>query len=325
MTWPTNWIEQAVYYQSLVDRLAQLQVQGSTVIVHSFTEPLQQDWEDAYTAQTGLVPPALPGTRLIWYDLKNGQPKHYETVWASDAVSIDPLVRPYLPKSQPRSCLRFLGTRQMMAASLFNPANSPIRHRAFSLTYDIGMLVRKNLISLIVHYRMYSPVQINLFGEHSAPVDYGTNWGYGDFSFGYYLERAGATTTSTQTFAGSTGGATPGYMPLASSYGNVSTIVTTEQNFGYSMIFAPAAATVGGTQQPLYPDIRFIGFAGALTAQATPLHVWQGMGAKLNEQYQANLKNLYVGTTANRGEFNEHAYLYGIFASDPGPLEVFDV
>ncbi len=91
------------------------------------------------------------------------------------------------------------------------------------------------------------------------------------------------------------------------------------------MIFGPAAAVISGTSQPIYNDLTFLGFTAALTAQATPLRLWQGFYAKYFDAYQANLKNLYVGTPANRGEFNEHAYMYGLFASDPGSLQVFDV
>lgn len=318
MTWPVNWIEQAQYYQELTDQLAQLQAQGSTVTVHSFSEPLQQDWEDAYVAQTGLIPAIVPGTRLIWMDLKNGQPKHYETVWSSDNISIDPLVRPYVARVQSRSCLRFLGTRQMMAASIFNPVNAPMRHRVFSLEYDIGMLVRKGLVMLIVHYRMYSPVMINVFNELGS-ADAGYTWGYLGGAYSGTLERAAAAVTSS---AG--GPLTTGYVPLSSYVGSAAN-VTTEQNFGYSMIFAPAAATLSGVQQPLLGHLSFLGFTGALTAQATPLRLWQAFGAKSFGDANANLKNLYIGTSANRGEFNEHAYMYGLFASDPGSLQVFDV
>ncbi len=104
-----------------------------------------------------------------------------------------------------------------MAASLFNPVNAPIRHRAFSLSFDIGMLVRKNLLAVIVHHRLFSPVMVSVFGEPGA-ADVGYAWGYPNISnfTGATLERAAGATTSTPQSLYSTSG----YAPVASYTGS---------------------------------------------------------------------------------------------------------
>ncbi len=312
MTWPTNWIEQAQYFARLQTDLTSLQAQSQTVTVHSFGMPTQQQWEDAYAQQVGQVPPIQPGTKLFWYDLKNGVPKRYATVTSSDGLTIDPLVRPFVSRTQSRGCFRFLGSRQLFHDSQINPVNSPIRHKEFSLMFSLGALVQKNLVALVIQYRMFSPVWISVAGDARGVATPDALWAI-DQMIWWTTERAAGVTTSANS-----SGSTDGYVRQT---GSAMTIVATEQQSGYTLVFAPAAAFHSGEYQPFNAGMMYMGLTAAQTALATPMHFWQSAGLKSDA---SGLKELYFGTADNFGLVTDRAYVYGIFATDPGPFEVFD-
>lgn len=317
MTWPTNWIEQAVYYARLRAELAQYQAQTQTVTVHSFTRPTQTMWEDAYAQQVSQTAPIQPGTRLFWMDLKNGVPKRYATVFMPDGITIDPLVRPFVSEDQPRSCFRFLGTRQLFDNGQINSVNSPIRHKEFSLILGLDTLVQKNLIALMIQFRMISPVFISLVGDARGSSEPDAIWG-SSFSNAYMtLERAAATTSASgiQTTMGLDGYTPETGLPTAH------TIVSTEVFTGYNLVFAPAAPMTNGEYQPFSAGMFYTGLIAAQTAQATPMRFWQAAGGKYDA---SGLKELYFGTRNQYGIMSDHVYVYGIFATDPGKIEVFD-
>lgn len=319
MSWPVNWIEQAQYYLRLQARLDALKAQSQTVVVYSFRKPTQQMWEDAYVNQVSQVPPILPGVRLFWFDLKNGLPKRYATVTAADGLTIDPVVRPFVGNNQPRSCFRLLGTRQLFEVGQFNPANSPIRHKGFSLMYDLEMLVKKNLVTLIVMFRETSPVWISVMGDWNGVNPLGgfpeVTWGNPSAIQWWTLKREAALAAVGATGATTTDG-------FVQQTVNSTAIVSTESYFGYSLLFSPAAAYVTDEHQPFSAGLNFQTLVGALTAQVNPLHLWQSFGLKYDG---SGLKELYFGTPAAYPLTADRAYIYGIFAGDPGPLEVFDV
>jgi hypothetical protein len=324
MTWPVPYIEQAVYYQRLLDELSTYQANNKPITVHSFSEPTQEQWEAAYIAQGLHQPPIRPGARLYWFDLKNGTTKAYTTVWKNNNVDIDPLVRPLSHEDQARGCLRYLGRRTTYGGSVFSASKSPIRYNAYGIFFDLELLVKKNLLAVIVQYKDQSPVMISFFGEVAA-ADIASQWGRTDQAFGYTLERAAAAATSTYRVVG--GGSQPVsdiYYTLASWNSGAITPVVTETNYGYALIFAPSAPFVNGEHQAGNNEMNYIGLAAALTAQATPLRLWQSFGSKYDG---SGLRELRIGTPTSRGatSANYTAHLYGLFASDPGVLEVFDV
>lgn len=313
MTWPVPWIEQAVYYQQLVETLAQYRAQHTPISVHSFSEPTQTQWENAYQAQSGLIPPILPGSRLMWHDLKNGSVKPYTTVYGPNGTDIDSTVRPLINDIDPQGCLRYLGRRRTYGGSLFYGHNTDVRYDAYGIFFDLQYLIDRGLVSLIVQYKSFSPVLISLHGE-VATADVASQWGRTDQAFGYSLERAAASATSTYRVVG--GGSTPVsdiYYVLASYNSGSTAPVLTETNYGYAMIFSAATSNYG---------TNYVGLAAALTAQATPLRMWQSYGVKYDG---SGVRDLRIGTPTSRGILTETAYLYGIFASDPGRIEVFDV
>jgi hypothetical protein len=315
VTWPTNWIEQAVYYQRLVAELAQLQAQAQTVTVPSFTRPTQAMWEDAYSQQVGQIKPIQPGTRLFWFDLKNGTPKRFATVYAPDGITIDPLVRRFVSDDQPRSCFRLLATRQTFDNSQFNSVNSPIRHKEFSLLLGLDTSIQKNLVALMIRFRMQSPIWISLTGDWRGSAEFDAVWG-SPFTAAYmYVERAAAAVANTglQTSIGF-----DGYMPETPA----SMAVTATETFtGYNLIFTPAAPSVNGEYQPLSAGVMYTGLIAAQTAQATPMRFSLAAGAKYDA---TGLKELYFGTRDQFGIMTDHADVYGIFADNPGIIEVFD-
>lgn len=315
MTWPVNYIEQAVYYNRLLATLAQLNAQTQTVSVSSFREPTQQQWEDAYVRQVEQIVPIQPGTRLFWMDMKNGTPKRYATVYSPDGITIDPLVRPFVDQTQERGCFRFLGKRQLLENSQVNSVNSPIRHKEFGLVLGLNTMIQKNLLALVIQFRMISPPWISLFGDARGSVASDAFWGAS--ANGYYvtLERAAGASASS----GFVNTNTDGYTPQT---GNSPTIVATEQHTGYTLVFAPAGPLVSDEYQPFSSGMMYVGLTAAQTAQATPMHFWQSGGAKVDA---TGLKELYFGTPNAFGLVSDAVFIYGIFASDPGPIEVFNV
>jgi hypothetical protein len=106
-TWPVNYIEQDMVYRRLLAAYEQKLIQATGVLIHSFTEPTQEEWEDAYVQQTGGVPPIIPG-KLRWLDLKNGSVKSYTTIYKDGGVEIDPVVRPLADRDAEWGCIRLL-------------------------------------------------------------------------------------------------------------------------------------------------------------------------------------------------------------------------
>lgn len=108
-TWPVNWIEQDQVYKELLDTYEEKLAQATPVLIPSFAEPTQEEWEDAYVRQVGRIPPILPG-KLRWLDLRNGTVKSYSTIYKDGGVDVDPVVRPVTGRSQEWGCIRLLGT-----------------------------------------------------------------------------------------------------------------------------------------------------------------------------------------------------------------------
>ena len=318
MTWPVNYIEKARYYTQMVDELNSLTAQAQTITIHAFTQPTQQEWEDAYFNQIGQLPPIQPGAKLFWYDAKNGIPKRFSTVFSPDGVTIDPLVRRHLPASQPRSCFRFLGIRQGYEDSQFMSVNSPVRHRHFSLMYDLETLVKKNLLALSIHFRDQSPVMIAPFGDTFGSTQPEDAWGNTVATQWWTLQRV--TTTTTPATAATN---FEGFQPIA-SWAGVTTIASTPVNHGTALVFAPAAPFVSEEHQPFSAGLNYMSLAVAkpLTGAGT-LELWQAFGSKYDG---SGLKNLSFGSPATRtaSVVIAHAYMYSLFAVDPGPFEVFD-
>jgi hypothetical protein len=327
MTWPVNWIEQAAYYKQLQAKVAQLQAQARPVTVASFREPTQAQWENAYVAQTRQVPPIFPGVRLYWMDVRNGRPKRYTTVWQPDNVLVDPLVRPLLGEDIPRGCLRFLGSRQMQDLSIFQPVLSPLRKPERGIFIDLETIIKKNLLAVIIHYRMLSPILLNLHEFNNSDTTY---WGDTTRAFGITLERGAGGATSSVSDYRVPGGAK---LPQNTTYYAVSqftdttgagseTVNIAEYNHGWLAIMG-LGPDFAADQQAFSTSTNWIGMSGAVSSGSPTHHTWLTYGMKYDG---VGARSLVMGRSITPNPFfDEHAYLYGLFASDPGPLELFNV
>jgi hypothetical protein len=322
MTWPVNWIEQASYYRELQSDLAQLQAQRKPIVLHSYREPSQSDWENAYVAQMNKVPPIVPGTRLFWYDMKNGTPKRYTTVWSSDNATIDATVRPFVSETEPRGCMRFLGTRQMESLSIFNPVLSPSRKPHKGIFIDLEMLIKKRLVSIMIHHKMFSPVLINLYEFNNTD---NTFWGNTAKSFGVEWNRSsGGAVVNVSDFRA------PGTakLPQNTVYYPVSQFTDTTGagaetvggDVGHGMtIILGLGPDFSNEQQAFSISTNWMSQVGSLSGAT--YHTWLSYGMKYDG---SGIRSLVYGRgTDATTSYNEHAYLYGIFADDPGPVEIF--
>ena len=326
MTWPVNWIEQAAYYNQLKKQINLLKAQARPVTVHSYREPTQKQWEDAYAAQAGEVPPIAPGVRLFWYDMKNGTVKPYSTVWKTDNATIDPAVRPAVSQTAPRSCFRFLGTRQMQDLSIFQPVLSPLRKTNRGIFVDLETLIKKNLLAVVIHYRMHPPVLLNLYELNDTDFSY---WGDTSRSFGLTRARglSGATSdVSTIRIPG-----TAALPQLTTWYaisqftdttgGGVENIVSTEYNHGWLVIMG-LGPDFANDQQAFSTSTNYVGLGGAVQAANPTQQVWLAAGMKHDG---VGARGVMFGRALQPSlYYAEHAYLYGIFADDPGPLEIYN-
>lgn len=79
--WPINYMEQALYVAELIRRKEIVEKTLKPVHIVSFTKPTRQEWETAFTRQTGKSLPILPGTRLCWNNPFAGRVTAYSTAY----------------------------------------------------------------------------------------------------------------------------------------------------------------------------------------------------------------------------------------------------
>lgn len=77
--WPDSEIDQKVFIEGLNDRLVKLRHAVKPIVVHKFIEPTQEDWEQAWSRDSGYYPPIPPSVKLLWYDLSSGTMRQYAT------------------------------------------------------------------------------------------------------------------------------------------------------------------------------------------------------------------------------------------------------
>lgn len=110
MSWPGNYAGQALAVAQYEKRLLDIQKVQIKVVIHSWKEPTQQEFEAAYVAQTGFTLPIPPGALLLWSDMRNGGMTRAYTVandLANGTLSSGTIV-PYI-EAQTTSPFRFLG------------------------------------------------------------------------------------------------------------------------------------------------------------------------------------------------------------------------
>lgn len=74
--WPRNYVDQQQYLNKLLLEFNNFYASvlsniNSDVTLSQIVEPTQNEWEAAWTSQTGLLPPIPPSATLLWYDTSN--------------------------------------------------------------------------------------------------------------------------------------------------------------------------------------------------------------------------------------------------------------
>lgn len=294
--WPVNWIEQGQAYKELNEKYLAYAARSQPVTVFSFTVPTQAMWEDAYVAQTGEIPPILPGSKLRWMDLKNGTIKAYSTVWmnGSNRTSIDPTVRPMLDSSQPWGAVRLLGKlglyeqAESQSTGAYYPVTSDTFIVSVGVPQDITTMIDKGLVMMFMHFRSN---QTAVYVDGSL------------VTVNYTVSRVSGTPTNTTSGPGQFS------VGLLNSY------------HGYSMLFNTTTERIGASlsQLPGGMSAYSLGFntAGIGTIRQTSV-------LDVSPPVRTDVRNISViASPAGNGNANT-AYLYGVFSSDPGYLESFE-
>lgn len=79
--WPVSYAEQKLYAEELVRRVSVLQAVTVPIVVEAIAVPSRNDWESAYVIATGQNPPIIPGTKLLWQDLRENRIRMFTTVY----------------------------------------------------------------------------------------------------------------------------------------------------------------------------------------------------------------------------------------------------
>jgi hypothetical protein len=274
-TWPVNWIEQDQIYRLLQEEYEKRLAQATPVLVHSFNEPTQEQWEDAYVKQTGRIPPILPG-KLRWFDLRNGTIKSYTTIYKDGGINIDPTVRPLAAHENEWGCIRLLGvTRNVYTIGFPN---------------DVTSYINKGLLMLIIHYPSSYTAQESLVYAYT----YGPSGGA--FQVNSTVSKSPVGASNFNQIQGS------GTSAVRAVYiFNPSSEATADGEALVSRSSGTSAISEGTLQG---------GAIGSYILSTT------SPGAGPNPD---NAQLLSSGEAANS------AFIYGVFAEDPGYIEEFEL
>lgn len=269
-TWAVNWIEQDQIYKNLLEAYETRLVQATPVTIQSFSEPTQEEWEDAYVRQTNRIPPILPG-KLRWLDLRNGTVKSYTTIYKDGGIEIDPVVRPTVSRAQSWGCIRLLGVSKVGVNGLGWPL-------------DQTTWINKGLLMVIV----MSP---------DAASGNDTTRPGGSYWLGWQSSKVGAAAASN----GTTGLGGLRFKHSAYLFNPSTELLGDELVHRNSHITGMSENVYGNTLElnmgAQYGDI--------LIAGTTP------------PQAQGEIAGITTGVSPT--------YIYGVFQSDPGYIEEFEL
>lgn len=151
--WPISGPDQDVYVSNLAKQVAKLRHTVKPIVVHKFFEPVQADWEQAWSLKTGLYPPISPGVKLLWYNLSSGEMEYFTTVWnLGNGTDYDGTVYPVKPSTQDTSYFRFLGnlSRRGTLVSAFSKPDTTIT----TLFIDPRKWIKQGLIRLFIEFSL---------------------------------------------------------------------------------------------------------------------------------------------------------------------------
>ncbi len=150
VVWARSGIEQELQMRSLERQVARLVHTRMSLVLHSVSEPVRQQWENAYRDQFDGDVPIPPGMRLCWYDMRNGIIRQYMTTFdrengTESSGEIYPAVR-----NQQSSHIRFIGTMNVDGRAAPAAINSP----DIVIGSNIAANERKGLLMLELFFRL---------------------------------------------------------------------------------------------------------------------------------------------------------------------------
>lgn len=107
--WPVTETEQQLLIDRLEKHVSDLEAIRSSIVLHSYAQPTDTSWEQAYLSEIGGTLPIPPGLRLCWLNMRTGQMVVFSTAFDLDGgTASSGRVYPY-GQTQNTSVFRYLG------------------------------------------------------------------------------------------------------------------------------------------------------------------------------------------------------------------------
>lgn len=316
--WHVNYIEQYLWYQRFRTSLDTLQALHKTVYLPLFGTPTQGQWEAAYTRQTGLIAPIIPGARLLWMDMKHGIIKPFTTSYdLNNGQSSSGVVYPMINRDYNQGSLRLIGTWKPIGSFTSPHQNIAV----FGFPIDVPYLVSKGLVALWIFFRfenVAAPHQIalELRGQSNAWYDFTGKIEYS------YSERD-ATVATAPTNANGTNPNPSSPVPLT---GSQPVSPANASIHGMAMIYNPVPTRFNEADQEAFTPVnaQLLAVGSAASVASGTLKLMQGFLQKGDTWYLKPQVTLTDGTGSGAAvDPNSRAWAYALFQEDVGDMEVF--
>ena len=318
--WHVNYIEQMLWYDKFRTSLDALKAVNRVIYFPKFSQPTQAEWEAAYTRQTGLVPPIIPGSKLAWMDLKSGIIKQFTTTFDLNNGELSSgTVYPMINRDYDQGSLRLIGTWKTRGEWVSPNVNAPY----YAFPIDIPYLVSKGLVALWVFFRIRTVAAAPTFWIDLR--GFATSWqdGFMARQEASFNERDGVgVTPATNTSYAAMAPGNPG-VPLSSLQ------PVTPANaavHGMLMIYNPVPTLYNGnTQEALTPtNAQLTAVGTAASVAANTLKLYQATMSKIDTWLTRPSVTFNYGVgTGQSPEPASRAWAYGLFQEPVGEMEIY--
>jgi hypothetical protein len=333
--WPANWAERRAVVKDAVDRLEQLEAIATPVVVHSFAEPTQDQWEAAFVKATGLLPPIPPGTKMMWYDLRAKEMRAYTTAYdlqlgAETSGTVVPWVKP----ANTQSAFRFLGYLNPVSGYLMS-AWSDTGNGFNTLLVNPALWQSRGLIALEIYYEINGDTTDALtLGFDSQVYDFGfeaEDAGYDTITLVIAPNRATNPAVSTVTNY-ELGSRSQSWLPITAQFWN--TTASDQRAIGKIHISTPIGINVPGSDQELMKThapnvaVRGVEFGPTLTSASLDQYWCFAEMAERRDLSRPRLMVKEMTTYPTAGtdivDVDNRAWVYGYFNQQtPANLEEY--
>lgn len=304
--WPPTFAAQTVYVKELIDRINEVVAARKKIIIRSYNEPTQSEWEAAYVTQTGLPLPIPVGTKLLWRNYSTG-----DVLWFT--MSNDAALGDYssgtpfqaVDTSFPKSTFRLLAVTDTQYVPSGISDLLPAHHIAFANKTFLSPLEKmlNQIVSMLIVYKLRSTQTAN---NQLLVTFY-------DSSFYNIISEA---TNTTHTSVSST--------TLATLSSNLNTPNSVANSYSQGVVHLFNTSPAYNGTEPL-PNM----FGVSAMNYGTYVHTTFGTGVLRQERgamvryadpnpliYIPNPR--YQDTTVH---ITGKAWLYGFFATEPRDIE----